>query len=198
MLKTKVKVSKVTNLSEARYCAGMGVDMLGFPVGPGHDGIDPQKYKEITGWVAGPDFVLEWTGSEIPDNLADLLSPYNANLVEIDARHVKNVPFFEIPMIVVLAVREWGFFQSDLKAKKDRIAYVLVTGLKESHVDASLIGEIGREFPVLLAYGISKNNLDALDTLTIAGISLQGGEESSPGLKDYTALSEILEGLEVV
>jgi phosphoribosylanthranilate isomerase len=29
-LKTFVKVGCITNLSDARYCAGMGVDMLGF------------------------------------------------------------------------------------------------------------------------------------------------------------------------
>jgi phosphoribosylanthranilate isomerase len=31
-LKCFVKVGNVTNLSDARYCAGMGVDLLGFPV----------------------------------------------------------------------------------------------------------------------------------------------------------------------
>jgi len=55
MLKTKVKVSKVTNLSEARYCAGMGVDFLSFPV----SSVDPKTYQEITGWVAGPLFGVE-------------------------------------------------------------------------------------------------------------------------------------------
>ncbi len=29
-LKTIVKVGNITNLSDARYCAVMGVDMLGF------------------------------------------------------------------------------------------------------------------------------------------------------------------------
>jgi len=50
---------------------------------------------------------------------------------------------------------------------------------------------------LLLGYGISESNLDALSGLPIAGISLEGTEESSPGLKDYSHLSDILEKLEV-
>ena len=43
MLKTQVKVSSITNLSDARYCAGMGVDLLGFPI----QEISLEKFTEI-------------------------------------------------------------------------------------------------------------------------------------------------------
>jgi phosphoribosylanthranilate isomerase len=46
-LKTKVKAGNITNLSDARYCAGMGVDWLGFPA----DVVNPDTFKEITNWV---------------------------------------------------------------------------------------------------------------------------------------------------
>ena len=46
-LKTIVKVGSITNLSDARYCAGMGVEMLGFNVVAGHESfIDAKKYQE--------------------------------------------------------------------------------------------------------------------------------------------------------
>ena len=32
MLSTIVKISQVTNLSDAGYCAGMGVEMIGFMI----------------------------------------------------------------------------------------------------------------------------------------------------------------------
>ena len=54
-LKLKIKVGNITNLSDARYSAGMGVDWLGFRM----DNIDPQTFREITGWVTGPRFVIE-------------------------------------------------------------------------------------------------------------------------------------------
>ncbi|MFM1835376.1 MAG: hypothetical protein RJA04_63, partial [Bacteroidota bacterium] len=49
MLKTLVKVSAITNLSDARYCAGMGVDLLGFPLGK----ISIDQFTEIRNWLAG-------------------------------------------------------------------------------------------------------------------------------------------------
>ena len=42
MLKTLIKVSNINNLSDARYCAGMGVEMLGFSM----DELSIEKFKE--------------------------------------------------------------------------------------------------------------------------------------------------------
>ena len=51
-LKTLVKVGGVTNLSDARYCAGMGVAILGFCPEPSRpDYVDLDKFKEITNWI---------------------------------------------------------------------------------------------------------------------------------------------------
>src|SRR5258706_3949515 len=197
MLKIKVKVGKVTNLSDARYCAGMGVDMLGFSVGPVHDTMDPKKYKEITEWVSGPDFVLEWTGTEIPGNFESTLQLYNAGFIEIDARHLNTIPVLRAPLIVTVRAADWHALRKVILINKNRIGYVLLTGPETGRPDYALVTEIGIEIPLLLGYGLSVDNLDALSALPIAGISLKGTEESSPGLKDYSHLSEILEQLEV-
>ncbi len=197
MLKIKVKVGKVTNLSDARYCAGMGVDMLGFSIGPGHSTIDPKKYKEITEWVSGPDFVLEWDGATIPGDFADIIQPYNAGFVQIDARHLKNVPALQARLIVRVQASDWQALRDMIFSYKNRINYVLLTGSDTGPLDQNLITEIGRVFPVLLGYGLTENSLDSLSGLPIAGISLEGTDESSPGLKDYSHLSGILERLEI-
>ena len=63
-LKTFVKISAINNLSDARYCAGMGVDMLGFALEPTNpDSISPEKYTEIIGWLSGVKFVGEFEQS---------------------------------------------------------------------------------------------------------------------------------------
>jgi len=198
MLKTKVKVGNVTNLSDARYCAGMGVDMLGFSVGLAHDIIDPKKYKEITEWVSGPDFVIEWGGAEIPGDFAYIIQPYNASFLEIDAQHLKNIDEIGFRLIVTVQAKDWHSLREMILSYKNRISYVLLTSADGGPLDHMLIAEIGHEFPLLLGYGISENNLDVISGLPIAGISLEGTEESSPGLKDYSHLSAILERLEVL
>ena len=196
MLKIKVKVGKVTNLSDARYCAGMGVDLLGFPIGS-HDGIDPKKYKEITDWVSVPGFVLEWTEAEIPNNFEDILQLYNAHFIQIDARQLQYIPPLKIPLIVILKVTDWSTYHQLLKSNKGRIGYLIVMNPKNSLPDPLLIAPIASEFSVLLGFDISANNLGILTSMPVVGISLEGTEESTPGLKDYSHLSEILERLEL-
>ncbi len=195
MLKIKVKVGKVTNLSDARYCAGMGVDLLGFPVGS-HDGIDPQRYKEITDWISVPGFVLEWTDPEIPDKLEDILQPYNAHFIQIDIRHLQYVPPLKVPLIISLSVNDWSTYHQLLTRNKERIGYLILMNWEDSP-NPVLITAIATEFSVLLGFGISENNLGILTSLPVVGISLEGTEESKPGLKDYSYLSEILERLEL-
>ena len=64
-LSTLVKISGVNNLSNARYCAGMGAGILGFCPEPYHpDFVDPDKFKEITGWIKGVKLAGEFYTSQ--------------------------------------------------------------------------------------------------------------------------------------
>lgn len=194
MLKTKVKVGQVTNLSDARYCAGMGVDLLGFPVAA-HHGIDPKKYQEITNWVNGPLFVVEWEG-EITKDFEAIILPYNADFVEIDAHQLKNIPDSIEHLIVNLELSDWPSVHKVLSSFRHRIDYLILTS-EGVNLDTPLIAEIALEFEVLIGFGINEETLDKLTALPVAGISLKGSIETNPGLKDYAHLSTILERLEL-
>ena len=59
-LKVPVKVSGVSNLSDARYCAGMGVHWLGFSIKPDSPNYcSPEQFQEIASWVEGVSHVAE-------------------------------------------------------------------------------------------------------------------------------------------
>jgi hypothetical protein len=68
MLKTKVKVSSIENLSDARYCAGMGVEWLGFPLA-----MPLEKFAEIRNWLAGVQIVGEASGLK-PEEISSVTS----------------------------------------------------------------------------------------------------------------------------
>ena len=68
-------------MSEARYCAGMGVDFLSFPI----TSVDPKTYQEITGWVAGPKFGVEADGKNIHS-----VHEYKADFIEISINQVND------------------------------------------------------------------------------------------------------------
>ncbi len=181
MLKTKVKVSKVTNLSEARYCAGMGVDFLSFPV----SSVDPKTYQEITGWVAGPLF-----GVEIDSNPDD---QYKADFFEVSFESIDKIPQ-EKQAFVHLSVNEWFEKKSKLIAHKEKIRAIELT--VHSIDDAKkIVDEVSNQFDVFLKFHHSFD-IDTILKLPITGISLEGNTETKPGLKEYP-LSEILEQLEM-
>ncbi len=180
MLKIKVKVSKVTNLSEARYCAGMGVDFLSFPVSQ----VDPKTFAEITGWVAGPKFGVEINSDDYDQYKADFV---DTNCESLDTLQQDQLAF------VHLSVNEWFENKVNLIRAKDRIIGVELS--IHSIDDAKLlIEEISKEFDVYLKPATSID-LESMLELHIAGISLEGNPETKPGLKEYP-LAEILEKLE--
>lgn len=60
MLTKSVFVSGISNLSDARYCSGMGVNYLGVCVDPNNASYLPlDKFQEINGWLSGINWILE-------------------------------------------------------------------------------------------------------------------------------------------
>ena len=61
MLKTRIKASQITNLTDARYFAARDVEWLGFNLDAGTDNfIHPQNIKAIKEWLEGPKIVGEF------------------------------------------------------------------------------------------------------------------------------------------
>ena len=61
MLKTKVKASSITNLTDARYFAAWEVEWLGFNLEAGNENfIQPVKVKAMKEWVDGVKIVGEF------------------------------------------------------------------------------------------------------------------------------------------
>ena len=80
-LKTKIMVSSISNLSDARYCAGMGVDYLGFSIDSvSASFIDPSKFKQITGWISGIPMVAEC--GEVVDK--QLVDNYDVEFIQLN------------------------------------------------------------------------------------------------------------------
>jgi len=183
MLITKVKVGNVTNLSEARYCAGMGVDFLSFPI----TSIDPKTYQEITGWVVGPEF-----GIEVDANSSSL-GEYKASFLEVKARQLAY--FSGSPnLIVTLPASAWREARPDLLQSKKNIRYVEleVSGLDDA--TEKWVREAALDFELLIK-PLEKVDIGKIKSLPVAGISLEGDSETKPGLKEYP-LAGILEQLE--
>ena len=184
-LKTLVKVGEISNLSDARYCAGMGVEMLGFNLNPTSESyISLEVFNEITNWVAGVKFVGEF-GSMEQDSILNTLHQYDLDFIEVNDSNAEVILRTDIP--VIIKVGDVSRFRS-IPANA---AYYLIENTDVGSEDLA-------DRPILVSGKISSQNLEPLlKNETIIGIALTGSQEDKPGFKDYDELADILEALEI-
>ncbi|HEY8511956.1 MAG TPA: hypothetical protein VIL31_08355 [Cyclobacteriaceae bacterium] len=191
MLKTRVKVGNISNLSDARYCAGMGVDMLGYAVIPGQEGYVPEAlYQDMRGWISGPATVAELYGITPDLDLNKVLEGYMPDFVEVLASDLHLLDSLKVPDLIV-AVRSVQDIDT-LRNAQQRISYVIV-----GHENIDLIMKLRPDYDVLLAVDPTKEVSPILEQWDLNGIVLRGTAEERPGFKDYDSIARVLEELEV-
>lgn len=187
-LKSIVKVSHISNLSDARYCAGMGVEMLGFSVLPGQKHyMAPNLFQDIRGWISGPAVVAELYGISSPKEIDNILKIYSPDYFELGLEEYQSIGnLLTLPCLVYLQ----GMKLPMLPAGDNRISRVIV----DEHATCGDIG--GIQIPVLSKItSLEKLNQRFADGC-FHGYVLEGPEEIRPGLTNYDQLGVILEALE--
>jgi phosphoribosylanthranilate isomerase len=201
-LNTFVYIRDVNNLSDARYCAGMGVDMIGFRLDTGTENyLDASKFREITDWISGVKIVGEF-GNMTPAAIRDAVADYKVDYLLVDRiALLEEMKDLRIPMILSARVdKNIDEIITMLNFTASDIDYLLLQSEQESISDhqKTIIGQLSTRFPILLGFGIDETNASGLVTaLGLEGISIAGGQEIRPGLKDYDVLADILESLEM-
>ncbi len=199
-LKTFVKVSNITNLSDARYCAGMGVDVLGFPVdeqSPSH--ISPESFEEITEWISGPRLAGEF-GKTTLEDIKLALRSYQLDIIEItQVDLVEPVALLGKPVFMKLDISTPKAF--DLL--KSRLSYLdeLVEAVTLTNPDGKMAEDLKHFMSfyngnVKLLRGFGLPAAEQEEYLMGPGLTLEATEEDRPGYKDYGQVMDILEAIE--
>jgi len=202
-LSTLVKISNVTNLSDARYCAGMGVDMLGFSMdADAPDYVDPDRFAAIRGWVAGVQIVGE-THSTDPVAIEQLVQTYQPDYLQVDdAAMLPYLASFDKPLLlrVDLTTTNPAQLEAIVRDGSATAEYILLEGNEAQSLTAEqqdVLYKLAGKYPILLGMGITAENVhDLLDELPVRGIALRGGDEDKPGDKEFGELMDILEAIE--
>lgn len=190
-----VKLSSVSNLSDARYGAGMGVQLMGFCMSPDNPHrINLEEFTAITGWVSGPEFVSEFDPGTTLETIKSIAKEYETKWVEIHEDALVN------------SLQDAGFqvilnmdLDQDLSISSTP-DYILVYSredkFQEDH-DLARLKELNKKAPVLLASGLEASKILAWHEASfLSGVAVAGGEEIRPGFKDFDELAGILEALE--
>lgn len=202
-LKTFVKISEVSNLSDARYCAGMTVNLMGFDLkkdSPAY--VSPENFMELTGWVSGVEFVGEY-GNASEDAIKESIKDYEINYFQTDNPAI--IPLFpdfkRILRFDMDKVTDAEEVKNTMEKVADEVEFFLFESGNGNHYKENVVNQVldlAKDFPVILGFNINDNNvMDLVETTSIKGISLKGGEEIRPGYKDFDELADILETLEV-
>jgi phosphoribosylanthranilate isomerase len=202
-LKTLVKASEVNNLSDARYCAGMGVEMLGFCLDENHPKfIELARLREISVWVSGVKTVGEFAGDNVL-NINYLSEQLNLDFIQLN-HIIKPEQIKELKKPVILKLNFNPEHIDALSVELKKYASLVEFFLLESEQIDSVAGlepilkEWCSQYKIILGFGIQKEMIEAiLSKINPFGLEVIGGHEIKPGLKNFEELSEVLEALEV-
>jgi phosphoribosylanthranilate isomerase len=203
-LNTLTAVTEINNLSDARYCAAMGVDILGFNLANGQPGtVTPETVKEIAGWVAGVQLAGAFAGAPT-DEINEAARQCALNLVLLNSHYLlDDLAKIELPVILQVEIHKDSYERElvqMLELYQPHVQHFLISSPEFQAIDDTnlpFLQELALRFPVLLGFGLEKENvLQVLAEVKPAGIALKGGHELKPGLKSFDELADILEALE--
>jgi phosphoribosylanthranilate isomerase len=204
-LKTSVYVTGIANLTDARYCAGMGVDYLGFNFDPEQGPvIDKAAFFAIVGWLAGVKVVAE-CGNLDWNQVERIVAEYEPQAVATSNLQVLN----QLRENGTEAILAWNiddlseeFFET-IKPENAEPVMLLLKAMDWQYPD-----DFTEETISTLAYTASISTLilgckteaelvtDMLEAIQPNGIMLKGTDEIKPGVSELDELAEILEKLE--
>lgn len=171
-MKVKVKVGNISQFHEARYCAGMGVDWIGFkPMPAGH-------FAEIAGWLAGPRFA--WEVESIPETTIE------QTILEIPVAILKKA---EGEVAIRLHIQEWEMHKEEIFKRKNRIQYARVQLSDQEEENKRVLNALG-EVTDIYVWVEEVERLDYYLSYATPGLALTGGIN-----EDYSPFATALEQL---
>ncbi|MCC5946283.1 MAG: hypothetical protein JJT94_15230 [Bernardetiaceae bacterium] len=199
-LRTLVKVENVSDLHDARYCAGMGVDWLGAELNPkASDFISAEKCQEIHGWLSG----IQWVGNlgnAMPE--VDIKQYPLSYLQCTDANLAESLQIYQLPLILKINMQQ---YQPDalytlLKENELYFEYFVLENTNNllTNIEVQQISDLCKDYAILVENRFDNIKLnELLDVINPTGIVLQGSEEEKVGMNNFDQVADLLESIEI-
>lgn len=204
-MSTKLKICGLTTLADARYCAGAGVDFLGFIFHPQSPrAVEPQVVRSIAEWIHGPEIVGVFV-DQSPERVANAASEARLTMVQLHGSETpEDCAQLSLPIIKAFRVSpidDASVLRERMLPFDSVVDYFLLdtyhaaaAGGTGEVFDWRIAAELAREFPLFLSGGIDASNVrEAVDRVRPLAIDLSSGVESRPGSKDFDLVGQFLE-----
>ena len=196
-LKYFVYVGAVNNLSDARYCSAMMVDIIGFDVNEfSVKCLNEERFKEISTWINGVEIIGDFENSS-EEHISKFINENHFSSVMIDIRNHDLLNNLDVDN-VILKVNDKQYNEDFLSSILDNHKNLIKILVFESFNDSKyrFIKSLNNKLKILVKpLHSSVDTKKMLDKYNL-GLYLNGSDEIRPGYKDYDSLSEILEDIE--
>ena len=193
MLKTKVILSHVTNLSDARYASGMGVNYIGFSINPENSSyVTVDQAKTISNWLSGVSIIGE-IGNSVTADMADYATAH------IQTSATSLIDKLDEPVLVLDTGAENMEEVIDLLANYSSHVnfFILKVAAEQLSTLKPQLTKLCLNNQVYISTEFDEQKLAfVLNEIRPTGIVLYGSEEAQPGLSSYDGIADILELLE--
>ncbi len=213
----KIKICGITNLDDALAAAEVGADMLGlvfFPRSPRY--IDPERAGEIVAALKQHGNTPRFVGVFVDESLERVRAIAVTAQLDMAQLHGNEPPAMvrelgvchpELQSVVVYkALRPQNEAEAQAQVAECRAAvngnipaFIVDAfdaqrfGGTGSRADWDIAARIAREFPTLLAGGLSVDNVaEAIRAVRPWGVDVSSGVERSPGLKDHNRMRKFI------
>lgn len=187
ILPTKVLVRDITNLTDARYFAAWGVDIVAYTGDPHADSfLPPHEMKEIIEWLEGPEHMIMFPGLTIDEDILEKVSLLDiaylgvSKFIDTPADSSYGI-YREIESSDEMTESCQGLIVKTMDIRKENVAHIKdLSGRYEVYID-------GINTPDEVKY--------LLEQLPEAGLVVRGGKEEKTGVKVFDVLDDIYDVL---
>lgn len=189
---TAIKLGGITNLTDARYAAAVGVTYLGFCFDPSSpDYLPPIKAKEIMDWISGCHFVGEF-GKQPKEEITEICSLLNLEIAEV----FPGCEPADISSIIKLNINHQN--QDEVvnyinSFASQFAAFHLFSSDKSYNPFNDLIKSLCETGKIIWGFELNEEHIKkSIKEYKPFAINLHGGVEEKPGLKNLDVLESLL------
>lgn len=162
-----IAISSLNDLQDARYCAAMNVDFIGFSLDKdAPNAINPQKVREIAAWLSGPRIFIS-CGKDNVEDLQELEKTLSFFAIQIKE---DDFDFFSIQT-------EHPIYLYLTHTHKLSHVSVLIKKIQEANIESKVIVPVSNKEEALMLMPIFDNIFLHFNNLA----------ETTDFLKDYKA-----------
>lgn len=196
-LKYFVYVGSVNNLSDARYCSAMMVNIIGFDVNEfSSKSLNEEQIKEISTWINGVEIIGDFENSS-QKHISKFINKniFSSIMIEISNHYLLNNLNIN-NVIIKVSDNQYNedLISSILENHKNLIELIVFESYNESKLE--FIKSLNSKLKVLVKPLPTLADTKKMLNKYNLGLYLNGSDEIRPGYKDYDSLSEILEGID--